>query len=360
MLLRLLSLSFLLAACQGAPPQPAQEPAKAPPPLVIDEAFEPLESLSAYGLFVGDGASQEPAPGVVPYDVNTALFADYTAKYRFVKLPAGQSAIYDADKPFAFPVGTILVKTFASLKDLRDPNLGRRLIETRLLIHKPSGWIAVAYQWNEAQTNATLQEVGAEVTLRWIHTDGKERSERYLIPNTNQCKGCHEDKDRVMQPLGPRARNVNRSFAYKEGEKNQLSYWSTVGILQGAPKPEEAPKLAVWDDPKTGDVNARARAWLEVNCAHCHNPKGPARGSGLNLLSTNQDPGSLGIMKTPVAAGRGSGGRRYDIVPGKPDESILMYRVESTEPDVMMPELPRRLVDEEGVALLKEWINTLP
>ncbi len=128
----------------------------------------------------------------------------------------------------------------------------------------------------------------------------------------------------------------------------------------GAPTPAEAPRLAVWDDPASGTLDARARAWLEINCAHCHNPDGPARNSVLDLLASQRNPTSFGIMKTPVAAGLGSGGRSYDIVPGQPDQSIMAYRIASTHPGVMMPELGKRLVHEEGVALIREWIAAMP
>ena len=97
-------------------------------------------------------------------------------------------------------------------------------------------------------------------------------------------------------------------------------------------------------------------AWMEVNCAHCHNPAGPARTSGLDLQLAQKDRYKRGFMKTPVAAGRGSGGRSYDIVPGKPDESILVFRIQSTEPGIAMPESPHRLIDKEAVALVRQWI----
>ena len=114
--------------------------------------------------------------------------------------------------------------------------------------------------------------------------------------------------------------------------------------------------MVAWDDPSTGDVDSRARAWLEVNCAHCHNPAGPAKNSGLDLRVAAREPAHFGVFKSPVAAGRGTGNRLYDIVPGKPDESILLYRMESTDPGVMMPELGRQRVDARGVALIREWI----
>jgi uncharacterized repeat protein (TIGR03806 family) len=231
-------------------------------------------------------------------------------------------------------------------------------METRLLIHKPEGWIGLPYVWNEEQSEATLKVAGGTQQVHWVHTDGHERTVNYIIPNVNQCLGCHENK-KVMRPIGPKARNLNRDFQYADGEENQLSRWTKIGYLHGAPAPEQAPRLPVWDDPATGTLEQRARAWLEINCAHCHNPNGPARTSGLDLLASQTDLHKIGYWKTPIAAGRGSGGRSYDIVPGRPEESILIYRIESKEPGVMMPELARRLIHEEGVALIREWVASL-
>jgi uncharacterized repeat protein (TIGR03806 family) len=324
------------------------------------EAPEPPEFLSAYGLFRDNGAAQEPADGVVPYDVNTPLFSDYAHKFRFVKLPAGTSAKYSDSAPFEFPIGTTLIKTFAYPLDERDPAKGRRLVETRLMIHQPEGWKGLTYVWNEAQTEAKLVIVGADREIHWIDKSGTARQVKYLVPNQNQCLGCHENR-KVMRPIGPTARNLNRDFAYASGTANQLDYWTKHGLLTGAPtSAAAAPRLAVWNDARTGSLEHRARAWLESNCAHCHNPDGPARTSGLDLTSTQQDLLQRGFWKPPVAAGRGSGGRSFGIVPGQPDRSILVHRIESREPGVMMPELARRLVDAEGVALVRAWIASLP
>jgi uncharacterized repeat protein (TIGR03806 family) len=324
----------------------------------LDTSAEPPEKLSAYGVFKGNGSTQQPADGVIPYDINSALFSDYATKYRFVRLPPGQSATYSSDDVFDFPIGTILIKTFAYLNHLSDPSKGQRLIETRLLIHKPEGWVGLPYIWNDEQTEATLDVVGGTRDVKWIHSDGKERSINYIIPNVNQCMGCHENR-KIMRPIGPKARNLNKDYDYAGGPENQLVYWTKAGILKGAPAPEKAPRQPVWNDPKTGTVDERARAWLEINCAHCHNPDGPAKTSGLDLRVLQTDSYKRGFWKTPIAAGRGSGGHSYGIVPGHPEQSILFYRIGSTEPGVMMPELSRRLVDEEGVELIREWIASL-
>ena len=117
--------------------------------------------------------------------------------------------------------------------------------------------------------------------------------------------------------------------------------------------------MAKFDDPQSGSIDDRARAWMEVNCAHCHNPIGSARASGLDLRLSQRDPGQYGVFKSPVAAGKGTGGRRYDIVPGKPDESILMYRLETDEAGARMPSLARSMVFHESNELIREWITSL-
>jgi uncharacterized repeat protein (TIGR03806 family) len=315
----------------------------------------PLKRLSQYGLFEGDLAALKPGAGVIPYELNSALFSDYADKYRFVKLPAGKYATYREDDVFDFPAGTVIAKTFAYPNDARDLARGRRLIETRILTREADGWVGLPYIWNKEQTDAVLDVGGDTIDVSWVQADGNTRTNNYIIPNANQCKGCHKNGEAVT-PIGPKARNLNGDFAYAHGNENQLGHWSRVGALHGAPPPEQAPKLARWNRPESGSVEARARAWLEINCAHCHNPAGPARNSGLDLLASQKNPTSFGIMKAPVAAGLGSGGRAFDIVPGQPDQSILAYRIASTHPGVMMPELGKRLVHDEGVALIRQWI----
>ena len=331
------------AGCSRPSSPPAAKPARPP------------RNLAAYGIFDGDPSEQQPADGVIPYTLNSPLFSDYTSKHRFVKLPPGTHATYHETDAFDFPVGTVLAKTFAMPADLRDPSSPERLIETRILLHKPDGWVGLPYVWNEKQTEATLQLAGSFVDVTWTHYDGQQRTNSHIIPNANQCKNCHEENG-PMSPLGPKARHLNRDFAYSHGSENQLVHWTGAGILEGAPPADEAPRLAVWDDPTTGTLAERARAWLEVNCAHCHNPRGPARNAGIDLMASQSVPAMYGVYKSPVAAGLGSGGFQYDILPGKPDRSILAFRIGSIHPQIMMPELGKRMVHEEGVALVRQWI----
>ena len=299
-------------------------------------------------------ADLEPAESVVAYDVNAPLFWDYTRSQRLIRLPEGANAQYDDTRPFDLPVGTVIAKTLYYPHDMTQPDRGRRLLETRLLIRRSSGWLALPYVWNEEQTDAELAIAGKTLDVSWIHTNGKKRSRRHVVPNVNDCKRCH--KNESVQPIGFTARNLNRDFAYAHGTENQLAYMTRIGMLAGTPPREAIPRLPRWDDEQSGTVAQRARAWLEGNCAHCHNPSGPARNSGLYLWASVTTPYRYGVYKTPVAAGRGSGGSTYDIVPGKPDESILVFRLESTTPGVLMPEYGRSLVHEESLALIREWI----
>ena len=118
------------------------------------------------------------------------------------------------------------------------------------------------------------------------------------------------------------------------------------------------PVTANWEDPHFS-LDDRARAYLDVNCSHCHNAKGQAKTSGLFLEYNQKDQTKLGVYKTPVATGRGSGGLFFNIVPGNADESILVYRMESTDPGVLMPESGRKVVHTEGLKLIREWIYSL-
>jgi uncharacterized repeat protein (TIGR03806 family) len=320
------------------------------------ESFRPHDALSAYGLFAGEMKRQIPADGVIPYDLNTPLFSDYAHKLRFVKIPAGKKARYSADEVFEFPEGTVIAKTFYYPEDFRKPEKKRRILETRILYRQESHWSAFSYIWNEEQTEATYEVAGAVKPVSWIHGDGKKRSINYVIPNQNQCKQCHELHGAVM-PIGPTARSLNRDFTYPSGTHNQLEYWAQAAVLEGLPESASRPKLPVWNDASSGSLSSRARAYLDVNCGHCHRVGGQASTSGLVLTHAETDLTKLGVNKTPVAAGRASADMLYSIHPGKPEKSILIYRLQSLDPGVMMPEMGRRMVDKEGLSLLSEWIK---
>lgn len=311
-------------------------------------------TLSAYGFFKGSLRDLSPAEGVVPYSLNAALFSDYAFKKRFIKIPEGKKAAYNPDEVFEFPDGTVLIKNFYYPADFRSPTENLRILETRLLILEHNTWKTLPYIWNDEQTEAYLNVAGKNMDVSWTHVDGSVRRVNYSVPNMNQCKNCHLQGDKVI-PIGPSARQLNGDYQYDSGNQNQLAHWKELNIIEGLPAANQIPALARYNNKEELVAN-RARAWLEINCAHCHRVDGPAKNSGLHLLASVTDLSKLGVGKAPVAAGKGSGGLRYGIVPGKPDESILQFRIESIHPGIMMPELGRTVVDEEGVKLVRQWI----
>jgi uncharacterized repeat protein (TIGR03806 family) len=329
----------------------------APAPDAVDLkallAAKPAPTLADYRLFTDPGA-QRPNAGVTPYALNTPLFSDYAEKQRFVFLPPGTQARYRPSGPLDLPVGAVLIKTFAYPADLRRPAEKVRMLETRLLIHRRAGWLALAYVWNTEQTQARLKRAGTRLDVAFTDTHGQARQVDYRVPNQNQCKECHSLGGRLA-PIGVKARNLNGAFPYADGPENQLTHWSRTGMLAGAPAAETAPRAAVWDDPRE-PLEARARAYLDGNCGHCHNARGIASNTGLYLDLEEQRPGRLGVGKRPAAAGKGAGDLELDLVPGHPDASIIAYRMASSDPGLMMPELGRSLVHEEGLALVRDYI----
>ncbi len=297
--------------------------------------------LSQFGL-LKDG--QTPNDGVRPYTLNTQLFSDYAVKYRFA-YPSGKVGWRD-DGVLDFPVGSVLVKSFGYPADMRKPDEAVRMIETRLLIRRASGWVALPYVWDADGKDATLARAGKRIDVSWTHLDGKPRTISYAVPNVNQCKGCH-DLGGALTPLGPKARNLNDGV--------RLQSWVKDGLLDRMPANAHA--VPRFDDAKA-PLEDRARAYLDVNCGHCHNKAGPANTSGLWLDWNQPRDVNFGFGKRPTAAGRGSGDREFAIAAGHPESSYLVYRMESLDPGIAMPEIGRNMVHTEAVSMLSDWIKT--
>ncbi|MGH8530045.1 MAG: parallel beta-helix domain-containing protein [Nevskiales bacterium] len=363
--------------------------------------------LDQYRLFMNpeDPRTGPAAPGV-PFDLNTALFSDYASKYRFLFLPPGADGrplkakfqdsqncdtlnVFDCySATLAFPVGTVLAKTF-SFKDGENENV----VETRLLIKRQGRdgepfWVGLPYLWSTAaggQRVANLVIEGSTAAVNWSYDDpdpevaepqGARRhysgaTDRYAIPDAGACFLCHngDDLEPGAPPIGPKVRNLNRNFDYPGlGEMNQLAYLQTQGLLDLPDAPENLERLPKWNVPGSSgaqpgspaDLHHRARAFLEVNCYHCHNPAGNAQNSGLVLDSfTNPMTQRNGICKPPIAAGKAADFGNYDIVPGNASQSILPLRVATTEPGAAMPPLSRSVVQNEVVELLIGWVDTV-
>jgi len=309
--------------------------------------------LSDYGFF-DDLNSQKPTNGVLPYELITPLFSDYADKLRFIYVPDNAIAEHRPNKVFDFPEGTVLIKTFAYLNDHEASDLPPQLLETRLLIKKNSEWKNVSYVWNKEQTDAVLSIAGKTISTQFINNQGGLEQVRYRVPNINQCKECHQSS-KVIEPIGPKPRNLNKSIAYSEGLANQLVRWHQEGWIKND---FEFKTMADWNDA-LASVNDRARSYLDINCGHCHIDGGSADTTGLYLDFGENRKVHLGYYKKPIATGRASNNLKYSIVPGKPEESILLYRMKSLDPGIMMPESGRALEHKEAIELVNDWIKSL-
>lgn len=356
----LFGLALLLVwtqACQPAAPQ--KKGMEVSGPVRFDGAKAPFNKLSEYGFFTGIQRELKPNTGVLPYELITPLFTDYAHKSRFVWMPKGVQARVATDGRMDFPEQTVLIKNFYYPADFNKPEENWDLIETRLLMKVKGEWQAYTYVWDEAENDAELNIVGDIKAVSWHDSKGKQQKIEYLVPNKTQCKSCH-NRAETVQPIGPKVANLNKDLRYPDGKtENQLSRWQNEGYLAPGDYGKQFAKLAAWDNPKTGTLQERALAYLDVNCGHCHHPEGPAHSSGLYLQADQKEQMRLGFCKPPVAAGKGSGGRQFGIVPGHPEASILLYRMENTDPGIMMPEIGRAMAHQEAVELIRDWIAEL-
>jgi uncharacterized repeat protein (TIGR03806 family) len=305
--------------------------------------------LSATGLFANT-AALTPAPGLVEYDVNTPLWSDRALKRRWVGLPAGKKAHFKADGAFDFPVGTVLVKHFELPL---TPTTTTRL-ETRVFLRQVDRWTGFTYQWNPAQTDATLLDAGATASYQVDpNGTGTTTTQVWNFPSQSQCLGCHSAPENRV--LGPRAVQLNRSFNYPSGALNQIDGWSCLGMFDNPPQASTAYAAYAPIGDGTRSVQARARSYLGSNCAICHQPLGPAPSSmdlrsklllgELNAIGVAPSEGDLGLPSP----------QRIKV--GVPEQSILWHRQQSTDPTIRMP-FNSTVPDPSAVALFDTWIRS--
>ncbi len=319
----------------------------------------PLPKLSDYDFFQGELVDQTPKDGVVPYTVAAPLWSDQAGKGRYIVLPEGGSITYADRDAWEFPEGTIIIKTFFFDHDRRDPDAGARIIETRLLIRENDAWTPITYVWDDAQAEATLLKTGARINVDFIDEGGEAKVEEYIVPNTDQCGNCHELDD-ALELLGPISEQMNLEIEVDGAPINQITWLADQGLFDSPPPAPEGLHRFAQPMDESADLDARARAYLHANCSHCHRDGGGASKSGLVFLEWEEEPSKIGICKLPAAAGPGAGGNSHDITPGDPDGSIVVYRMNSLDPDIKMPELPNRVIDVQGVELIREWIAAMP
>lgn len=297
--------------------------------------------LSATGCVSPSNATQ-PASGLIPYAPNAPFWSDGATKQRFMALPDAQRIVVNSDGDMDFPDGSVLVKHF---------RLGTQLVETRLLMRHDNGeWAGYTYEWNGAGTDATRVVGGKSVQVA---------GQDWLFPSESQCLLCHTSA--AGRSLGLELQQLNGSLTYATTGRNANQLATLDAISLFAPPLAQTPaNLPSLPDPAGagGTLAERARAYLHTNCSHCHRPGGPTS-SNLDLRYTTALPNTNTCEVVPTRTLGIADARILAIGGTDPaSRSMLVHRPGLTNAD-SMPPLQPRLVDAAGVALLRDWVNSL-
>ncbi len=359
-------LASVLAGCVNQPaptvvaPQPmaAQLAQRVPtkPYLNMPDTAEgaPPALLSQTGAF-SDLRALTPAPGLLPYDLNVAFWSDGASKSRYAAIPQGK-VVFSPDGEWKFPPGTVFMKTFELPLDAAQPQRMRRL-ETRLLVMDRNGGVyGVTYKWRADLSDAELLPEGATEDIMVRDASGRQHAQAWYFPSRQDCLTCHNSQ--TPGQLGPKTRQLNRELRYPDGgTENQLRRWNRLNLFEPALQERDFASLhslARGDDPARS-IEDRARSYLDANCAHCHRPGGTVANFDARYETP---PDKQQIIDGPVLIDQGVDRARV-ISPHDPWRSIMLMRTD-TNGDVRMPPLARNTIDTQGVALLREWIASMP
>lgn len=321
-------------------------------PTLGNGAFPPL--LSQTGAFA-DTPNMIPSGGLIPYNLIVPFWSDGAEKSRWISVPPGQKIKFAPTGEWTFPPGTVFVKTFELPVDETNPALKRRL-ETRLLVCDAAGGVyGVSYKWRADNRDADLLPTNLTETIS-IKTATGTRTQDWYYPSRQDCLTCHTANAGLV--LGVKTRQLNRTLTYPSGvTDNELRAWSHAGLFDTNLADTDLssfPTLARLDDT-TRSLTDRARSYLDANCAQCHRPKGTVAYFDARydtpLADQNLIKGSVLIDE------------RIDnphiIAPKDIWRSILYMRANTLEA-FRMPPVARNTIDERGMALIKQWIESLP
>jgi uncharacterized repeat protein (TIGR03806 family) len=341
-------------------------------PVTVDLTQVPYPKLSDYNFFEGDLRNLAPALNVLPYEPSSSLFSDYAHKKRFVWMPQGTKASFTSDSTvLELPVGAVLIKTFYYDNVQNTTPIGStRIIETRLMIRKTSGWIFADYVWNTEQTEAYIDMNGSNTEISWKDENNVIKSTSYRIPNQVQCFICHKVKPAsgttgpdIYIPIGIKPQNLNFNFDYGAETKNQLTRWVEKGYLESNFTLPTAEHTVIDYNDTTRLLETRVRSYLDSNCSHCHaidrhcdyrpmrfpfNLTAGTNGRTMMGVCVDTEDYSFAPALTKI------------VQPGNINRSMLYYRLNTIDESFRMPLHGRTVLHEEGIALIEQWINSLP
>ena len=326
--------------------------------------------LSETGLFAST-KDHVPAPGVLPYQVIAPQWTDGSTKQRFVALPGSAVIEFEAVRfPYRggrdgwkFPDGAVLVETHTLPMDTAQPRSGRRL-ETRILHQEriPGSeangdqyWRGYTYVWNDQQTDAVLLEnpggLDRTFTIKDKSAANGVRQQTWHFPGRTECMVCHTMAAKYV--LGLQTLQVNRALGKQDGQ-NQLSHFQSLGLFAAdLPQPPPAlPRLVDYHDPNE-PLHDRARSYLHANCAHCHRNGGGGNADFFVMASI--DLRATQMVNAPPKHGSFYIPQARIVSQHDPYRSLIYYRM-ATLGSGRMPRLGSRVVDQQGLDLIYEWI----
>ncbi len=322
-------------------------------------AKEPPALLSQTGAFA-DLATLKPRAGCIPYELIVPFWSDGAKKSRWMCVPndgshdtAAEQVTITPEGDWQFPVGSVMIKHFNLLMNESDPQSGVR-VETRFLVQGVDRHYGVTYRWKPDGSDAELLKSGADIDYD-IQSPAGPRKQTWHIPGRNQCQTCHGAA--TISVLGPKSRQLNRDEFYPSSGLmgNQLETLNALGIV----KVDAANLATLLTSTRTNDctapIEARARSYIDSNCAYCHRPNGVRANFDARLTTPLADSkivggglaDSLGIVGEAV------------VVPGGLDQSVAYLRANSVKEGFLMPPLAKAIVDQPGMSVVNSWIGFL-
>jgi len=310
--------------------------------------------LSQTGAFK-ETAALVPNDALIPYDVIVPFWSDGAQKLRFISVP-DEKIKFAPTGEWVFPRGTVFVKTFELATNELNPNSLCRL-ETRLLVCDTNGGVyGVVYKWRADDSDADFLATNLTEAIP-IQTATGVRTQMWYYPSRADCLTCHTANAHYV--LGVKTRQLNRNLAYPSGvTDNELRTWNHIGLFDtnlNEADLEKFPTLASLEDT-TRSLEDRARSYLDANCAQCHRPKGTVA-----YFDARYDTplAKQNLIDGPVLIDERIDDSPRVIKPNDLWRSILYMRTDTTEA-FKMPPLARNTIDQQGMKLLREWIESLP
>jgi len=294
-------------------------------------------NLSDMGVYTGNLSNLTPEEDVYLYDLNSRLFTDYAHKQRLIRMPEGEAMQFNNSNLLpTFPDNTLISKTFFYYEDESNLASNKIIVETRILIKTEGTWKIGNYKWNSEMTEAVYTNDGSIVSVEYLNTEGITQNIEYQIPANDDCVKCHQIND-VKTPIGPKLRNMNFNPNNGSVNINQLQYFINEGLLEGVSNPSDITVLPDWEDDNY-NIFEQGRGYMEINCAHCHQPGGFTPTTFLLDFRLEVPFDDTGIYS-----------RRGQIED----------RIQSTTAKYLMPIIGRSLVHNEGVEMMLEYLQAI-